>query len=57
MFQSNNIIVPSSILYVVKVDGIELNKSYSYEDMLSVVKDWRANHAHCMSNHIKIVAK
>ena len=43
--------------YVVLVDGRILHHSPDYGMMLNVVQEWRANHARCMSNRIKIVAK
>lgn len=43
--------------YVVLVDGRTLHHSPSYTEMMEVVKDWRASHARCMSNRIKMIAK
>lgn len=45
------------INYIVLVDGQFLHHSPNYTEMVHVVKDWRAKHAHCMSNRIKMIAK
>lgn len=43
--------------YVVLVDGRILHHSPDYGMMLNVVKEWRASHARCMSNRIKMIAE